>query len=505
MTWWFYCLVAGALSACGFAPLDLWPLTLIGVAFLLLAVEQAPRLRTALARGWWFGVGQFALGLNWIATAFTYQSNMPAWLGWVAVVVLSLYLAVFPAAASGLAWRWAGGDRLRLVLIFAAGWIVTEFLRAVLFTGFPWNPLGVSLLLTPGAWFSTLAGTYGLSGLAALAGGLLFLAFRRQWRTGAGLAAAVAALVGAAFLAAPRPEGEPGAPVRIVQPNVSQEEKHAAGYEPKIRERLSGLTMKEPAAPARLILWPEDAMPYILDEEPGTPEELAGWIGPNDLLLTGAAKIERDDDGWAVGARNSVYVVDAAGRLRSRYDKAHLVPYGEYLPLRSILEPLGLARVVPGDLDFWEGPGPQTLDLAGFGRVGMQICYEIVFSGQVVDDANRPDFLFNPSNDAWFGWWGPPQHLAQARMRAVEEGLPVLRSTPTGISAVINARGDLVAQIPWREQGVIDARLPPAAAPTIFARAGNAMPFLFALLLAGAALLAARLQSRAKRAREPRT
>jgi apolipoprotein N-acyltransferase len=363
----------------------------------------------------------------------------------------------------------------------------------------------VSLLLTPGAGAATLIGTYGLSGVAALAAGLLFLLYRRHWRGGGGLALAVAALVGTALVASPAPQGEPGAAVRIVQPNVSQEEKHGAGYEPKIRERLSGLSMKEPTADARLVLWPEDAMPYILDEEPGTPQELAGWIGPNDLLLTGAAKIERSADGWAVGARNSVYVIDAAGRLRSRYDKAHLVPYGEYLPLRSWLEPLGLARVVPGDLDFWEGPGPRSFDLPGFGRVGIQICYEIVFSGEVVDDADRPDFLFNPSNDAWFGWWGPHQHLAQARLRALEEGLPVLRSTPTGVSALIDARGSLVASIPLGQQGVIDARLPPAAPPTLFARAGNVMPFAFALLLVAAALLAARLQSGSKRATERRT
>jgi apolipoprotein N-acyltransferase len=176
----------------------------------------------------------------------------------------------------------------------------------------------------------------------------------------------------------------------------------------------------------------------------------------------------------------------------SRYDKAHLTPYGEYLPMRPLLSSLGLSRLAPGNLDFTPGPGPRSFDLGlPWGTVGIQICYEIVFSGQVVDKNNRPGFIFNPSNDAWFGRWGPPQHLAQARLRAAEEGLPVLRSTPTGISAVIDARGNVVKQLPWRTGGVIDAVLPPAAlAPTAFAYFGNLIPLLlgFGLLFAGIVL-----------------
>jgi apolipoprotein N-acyltransferase len=520
MKWLLVCLAAGAVSACGFAPLNLWPLTLIGIAILLLGVESAPRLRSALARGWMFGLGQFVVGLNWIATSFTYQSAMPAWLGWLAVVLLSLYLAIFPAAAAGLAWRWSldtpsrdprqllgmsgsGADRLRLVLIFAAAWIVTEFLRAVLFTGFPWNPLGVSLLLTPASMFATVGGTYGLSGLAALLGGVLYLLARAYWRNGGALLAAVAVVVLAAYVAAPAPEGEGGPAVRIVQPNVDQQTKHEQGYGLQLQR------FRDTAAPAgsepRLLLWPEDGIPYLLDEQPYAAHMVGSWLPHGDTVLTGGFKVERDASGLAVGARNSAYAIDSAGQLLGRYDKAHLVPYGEYLPMRPLLTALGLSRIVPGDLDYWEGPGPRTLDLPGFGRAGVQICYEIVFSGQVVDRANRPDFLYNPSNDAWFGWWGPPQHLAQARLRALEEGLPVLRSTPTGISALVDARGNLIGSIGWREQGVIDGRIPPATAPTIFARAGNLMPFLFALLLVLAALASARLQLRANGASERRS
>jgi apolipoprotein N-acyltransferase len=170
--------------------------------------------------------------------------------------------------------------------------------------------------------------------------------------------------------------------------------------------------------------------------------------------------------------------------MAGRYDKAHLVPYGEYLPMRPLLSAIGLSRLAPGDVDFTPGPGPRTIDLgAPWGKIGFQLCYEIVFSGHVVDERDRPEFIFNPSNDAWFGAWGPPQHLAQARLRALEEGLPVLRATPTGISAVIDADGELLKSLPWRTAGFIDTRLPPSRPPTLFARLGNVLPFLFALAL----------------------
>ncbi|MFM6852981.1 MAG: apolipoprotein N-acyltransferase, partial [Sphingopyxis sp.] len=211
---------------------------------------------------------------------------------------------------------------------------------------------------------------------------------------------------------------------------------------------------------------------------------LSALLGPKDWLLTGAVKLEPNADRTdIVAARNSLFSLDSTGQLGPRYDKSHLVPYGEYLPMRPILSAIGLSRLAPGAVDFWAGPGARTLDLRaqGFGRVGVQICYEIIFSGHVVDQANRPDFLYNPSNDAWFGAWGPPQHLAQARLRAMEEGLPVIRATPTGISAIIAADGRILSSIAPRRAGRIDALAPPPFAPTPFARFGNLLSLIFAL------------------------
>ncbi|MEA3041737.1 MAG: apolipoprotein N-acyltransferase [Sphingomonadales bacterium] len=498
----FLAFLAGLVGACGFQPLGLWPLTLAAFAALLWLVAEAPRLRSALARGWWFGVGHFTLGLNWIATAFTYQAAMPAWLGWIAVVLLSLYLALYPAIATGLAWKYGRRHPLALVLWFASAWIVTEWLRATLFTGFAWNPAGAALLDAAGiAGLARLVGTYGLSGIAMLAAGALLLAVRRQWKRASILA--VPLLAAALLLWPMRATEAPGArtAIRLVQPNISQIDKWRPGFDEETLLRLGSLSRAGRNEP-RLLLWPETAVTEPLEDARRHPlvalsvartrADVQSMIGSNDLLLTGGMAVNSRDGVRASGATNSVYAIDGRGRVLARYDKAHLVPYGEYLPMRPLLSALGLSQLAPGTLDQDAGPGPRTLDLPIVGRVGFQLCYEIIFSGEVVDRANRPNVLFNPSNDAWFGEWGPPQHLAQARLRALEEGLPVLRATPTGITAVIDADGRLVASLPRHRAAYLDARLPPPHPPTLFARFGNLLPMLFALILAAAAIAVGR-------------
>lgn len=466
---------AGLVSALGFAPLDWWPLTLACLALLLHLVSEASNLRGALARGYWFGVGHFVVGLNWIAGAFQYQDAMPKWLGWIAVILLSLYLAVYPAMAAGLAWRWGKGRPSSFALVFAAGWVVTEYLRATMFTGFAWNPLGAALVpLGALPHLSEQIGTYGLSGIAMLAAGAALALARRHW----GFALPVLLpLTVLSFIPKTIPVSNPAdAPVqpliRIVQPNIGQQDKHEKAFDKVNFEKLAGLT-GAPGREPRLILWPEAAVPDFLEEEEWARERLAALIGPRDMLVTGGVALVEDRDGYVVGARNSSFVLTPGAEIIARYDKSHLVPYGEYLPMRPFLSAIGLSRLVPGDLDFWPGPGPQSSGVPGFGRMGVQICYEIIFSGHVIDRNNRPDFLFNPSNDAWFGSWGPPQHLAQARLRAIEEGIPVVRSTPTGISAVIDADGNLLHRLPYRKAGYIETRLPPTHPPTLFARFGN--------------------------------
>lgn len=510
-------LVAGALAACGFQPLAWWPLTLLAMAWLIALVSRAHRPGRAFLLGWLFGLSHFTIGDNWIATAFTYQAEMPAWLGAIAVVLLSVYLALFPALATLAAWLLARGFRNQTTssravfgIALAGCWIVTEWMRGWVFTGFAWNPLGVALLgpfTNQGlAVLAPWTGTYGLSGVLVL----IAAALQRCWRGASesrgnarlGWAAALAVLalgvtlqmvLPARYLT--RQEGE----IRftLVQPDLRQETlDDPRNFEPHFI-KMARLTLPQRRGDRRLVLWPESGLAdYLRDGYPDyfyrqmtyaadpvlARKRLGQVIGPYSLLLTGAVDLVLKDD-EVLAARNSVTAIDWRGSILAGYSKAHLVPYGEYLALRWLLEPLGATRLVPGALDFWPGPGPRTYDFGALGKAGVQICYEIVFSGKVVDPAERPDYIFNPSNDGWFGSWGPPQHLAQARLRAVEEGLPVLRSTTTGISAVIDADGVVRQSLPPHIAGRIDGRIPPPHGPTLFARFGNRVPLVIAVLL----------------------
>ena len=487
----------GAASAFAFQPFALWPLMPLALAALCELIWRARSLKSALLVGWLFGLGQFVVGLNWIATAFTFQAKMPPWLGWIAVVLLSLYLAVYPALASGLAWRFKGHRPLALVLTLAGAWGITEWLRGIMFTGFPWNPLGVTLVPTGLLSFAPAIGTYGLSVIAVLIGGAIWLGWQRQRRSGLAVAwsLVVAVFVIPIIGAIPFLLGERATTgrhwIRVVQPNIGQEDKWRPGFAEESNRRLVALSLQPGGKRPRLLLWPEAAVTNPLQDELIVDQAYAELerqnvseaVGPGEYLLTGGIGLYSNDGRQISGASNSVFVLGQGGRQVDRFDKAHLTPYGEYLPMRPLLSAIGLSRLAPGDVDFTPGPGPRTIALPGWGKVGIQICYEIIFSGEVVDRRDRPDFIFNPSNDAWFGRWGPPQHLAQARLRAAEEGIPVIRSTPTGISAVVDANGRIVKSLPWRTPGIIDTRIPPAFGPTLFARFGNIIPLLLGFLL----------------------
>jgi len=492
-------LLTGALAATGFAPLQWWPLTLLGIAALALLVHRARTARAAMAIGWIWGVGHFTVNNNWFQHAFDFQDKMPPVLGYFAAVALALYLALFPMMVALVAWQTGRRERpdAAYALVFAAAWIGGEYLRSVLFTGYAWDPIGVIWLPAIGvARLSAWIGTYALSGVTVLASVSLLLMRQRTWRLPAGLAAAlVMAAASAVWTQAPTTPTD--APLlRVVQPNIGQNERGEDDQEIMLAalSRWSGRPGQRP----RLVLWPEGVMRDYL--ESGYPRwiyrgtspvfnrwRLARLLGSGDVLLTGHTPLRFNAAEDVVGASNSVLAIDAQARIVGRYDKAHLVPYGEYLPMPWLLKPLGLSQLVPGDIDFDDGPGPRTLTIPGFGAIGFQICYEIIFSGHVVDQAHRPRMIFNPSTDAWFGTWGPPQHLAQARMRAIEEGLPIVRSTPTGISAVIAADGTLLGTVPHERAGAIEIGMPPALPPTLFGRLGNWV----ALIVASAMLLTA--------------
>ena len=505
-------LLLGILSAFGFAPFNLWPLTLLAFGLLYLPLAKAESGWRAALMGWLFGLGQFALGLDWIAKAFTYQANMPAWLGWVAVVLLSMYLAIYPALATFAAWwgtRRLGGGATTLTLLFGASWAVCEWLRATVFTGFPWNPVSVAMIDLPLAHAARFVGTYALSGLVvASAGFVLILAMRPKdslTRSTIATAANIPAAIGLGLLvglyvvpallrqfAPPAPPPFPKGPmVRIIQPNIDQGERFDPQQSARhlaLEQALSGVPGDKP----RLILWPESGIESNVLEDPAARQAVASILGPKDFLMGGGESPIRDKSGEEIEAGNSIFTIGAGGTMWARYDKAHLVPWGEYLPMRPLMSAIGLSRLVPGAIDFRPGPGPATVDVPGFGKVGMQLCYEIVFSGRVANEADRPDFIFAPSNDAWFGRSGPPQHLAQARMRAIEEGLPIARATQNGISALIDGEGRILHSVDAHQSGMIELPLPAPLPATLFSRIGNWAVPLIAILLGGLAFGARR-------------
>ncbi|MEO1220305.1 MAG: apolipoprotein N-acyltransferase [Pseudomonadota bacterium] len=498
--------VLGVVTALGFPPIHAWWIALPALAMWVAHLRNASSWRSALWIGWAFGWAQLTLANNWIATAFTYQAKMPAALGLAAVPLLCVYLAVYPAIAALVAHLLARRSGvLPFGLVLAAAWIVTEWLRSWVFTGYPWPPLGLILL---GGWDSPglaavlpYIGTYGLSGATVFVAASFAWLFagRQYW-----LAAVYAVMIALGMLTPGTAAGmnDDGIQYTLVQPLIPQDELNDGSKFEEQFQRIARLTSKNEDQ-SRLVLWPESAIPDYLEDgypqryytrmtagaDPDFARRRIGMvIGPEATLLTGVVNlnIAAGSDGVprAVSARNSVIAINGAGEITDHYAKAHLVPYGEYLPLENVLGAIGLARLTAGTIPYIPGPGPQTLDLGEHGKAGIQICYEIVFSGQVVDRENRPDYLFNPSNDGWFGVWGPPQHLAQARMRALEEGLPVLRSTTTGISAVIDAHGIVVDYIPSGKAAAVEGRVPPPNAPTLFSQLGNALPLMWAGLFA---------------------
>lgn len=493
-------LAAGATAAMGFEPWNLWPLTLLATALLIALVDGSRGTGRAALLGWLFGTGHFALGLGWIATAFTYQAKMPAALGWVTVVLLAMFLALYIALAAGLT-RATTRTPLSRVLALAAFWMLCEWLRGWVLSGFAWNPLGAAWLEAPGIpQLASVIGAPGLSGvmIVTAGGAWLLVAARRRLAGGALLLTGIAAAVAGSALVTP--PAQPDQPkIFLVQPNIGQDVKYDEGAQDAHFQTYVGMTAQALAAagtdrPGAIVLWSESAVPYAVEEEPLVRARLARMLGPDDLLLFGGVAVLRDATGAVTALTNSLFVLDARGAIRARYDKAHLVPLGEYVPARALMTALGVARLAPGELDFMPGPGPQTLPLPGFAAVGVQICYEIIFPGRVVDAANRPAWVANISNDAWFGPSGPPQHLAQARLRAIEEGLPIARATPTGISAMIDGHGRVGPSIGPGVQGVAVAALPPPLPPTLFARHGHAMPALFGLALLIAAIALDRLR-----------
>ncbi|MFL5073483.1 MAG: apolipoprotein N-acyltransferase [Xanthobacteraceae bacterium] len=502
---------AGAMSTLALAPFNLWPVMFLTFPVLVWLIDGSAAGRlggvmSAAGAGWWFGFGYFLAGLYWVGHAFLVDAKTFGWLLPFAVAGLPAGLALFTAA--GLAFAramWTRGPSR--VLALAVALTVVEWLRGHVLTGFPWNAYGYAL-----------TGPLVLAQSAALVGiwGLTFMAVaifatpavlvderiytRRPWLPPlcAALVLAACATYGLVRLNQTPTSFVAGVRLRIMQPNLPQDEKFNYGAKQQVMSRY--LTLSDRATgpgttgirDVTHLIWPESAFPFFIAREPEALAQIAALLPQGTVLVTGGVRPEETTPGaQIVQGYNSIYVIDHDGSILGTYDKLHLVPFGEYLPFQGLLESFGLMQLTKVQGGFLAGERRRPLAMPGAPAAVPLICYEIIFSGEAVPRAgDRPGWLINLTNDGWFGnSTGPYQHFQQARVRAIEEGLPLVRAANSGISAVVDPVGRVINHLPLATEGVFDASLPRRIPPTLFVRIGDS---LAALMLAGAAVLVLR-------------
>jgi apolipoprotein N-acyltransferase len=509
--------VSGAVGALALPPLSLFALIAVPLTIAVWLIDGAQdrgsgrplaaSLSAAFGAGWWMGFGYFLAGLWWIGSALLVEADKFAWALPLAVVALPAALAVFPGVGFALArLLWSPGPMRIFALAFGLG--VAEWARGLLFTGFPWNDLGMALGVNLTlAQTASLVGLHGLTFLTIA----IFAAPATVWRVSdsrfnpaptvvAALALALMAAFGAFRLMAPASATLPGVKLRLIQPNVAQDD---ASFGPENKQAVLRryFDLSERAtSPDRSgirdvthLIWPESAFPFILSRDPQALSEIVDFLGSGATLITGAARRENGDG--PPHYFNSIEIVGRNGLSAQRYDKQHLVPFGEYVPFASLLEWAHITQLVDIPGGFEPGSGRRILHVPGLPGAMPLICYEAIFPiefGDLLSGAERPGWLLNVTDDAWFGLTpGPYQHFAQARLRTIELGLPLVRDANSGISAVLDGLGREFAVAPLGAEGVLDAELPVALAPTLQSRLGSV-----GAMLIGAGFLAAALSGK---------
>lgn len=492
---------AGALATLALAPANAWPILFIAFPVLVWQIDGAAPGRfggavAAAATGWWFGFGYFLTGLYWTGFAFLVDAPNFAWLLPVGVTALPAGLAVFTALGCALARLvWSRGA-MRIVAL-AAALTAAEWLRGHVLTGFPWNAFGYALTGPLAlAQSASILGLWGLTFVAVLvfaSPAVLTDAradTRRPWlppALGLILLAALAAF-GAVRLAQNPTATVPGVKLRIMQPNLPQDQKFNYSAKQQVMSRYIALSRSKAPDGGGLdgvthLIWPESAFPFFLSREPEALAQIAGLLPKGASLITGAARAPNLAPGErALRAYNSVYVINHDGSVGALYDKVHLVPFGEYLPFQEFLESLGLMQLTKVKGGFIPGERRRAMHAAPAPPFLPLICYEIIFPAEAVPRAERPGWLLNVTNDGWFGRSaGPHQHFQQARVRAIEEGLPLVRAANTGISAVVDPLGRVLGALDLGTEGVLDAALPTALGETPYARWGDALALIAVL------------------------
>ena len=471
-------LLPGLMAATGQAPLNYWWLALLAWAVAMFGMTQARSWRQATWIGWLVGAGYIAGTHFWIVSPFYIDAETYAWMAPFALVGMVAGLALFFALAYGAAFAIGRGPGARVVAL-ALSLIVADFLRAWLFTGFPWAQIGSLWLGQPFMQLAALVGVpgVGLFTLLALAAPLAATGRARLVAAAFSLVALAAGSVyGLSRLSAPVAETETR--IRIVQPNAPQDQKWLPDMAPVFFQRLLDLTEAPAETQPDIVIWPETAVTWplnIIDELLPVMADAAGGAE----LIFGVQRME------AGQFFNSLAVLQPDGEVSQTYDKHHLVPFGEYIPLAGLLAATGIMPDAERR-GYTPGPGARVLDMGDAGVMLPLICYEAIFARDVAAAPERPDWIMQVTNDAWFGESAMPyQHLDQTRLRAIEQGLPVARAANTGVSAMIDPYGRILDSYPLNEAGIIDGVLPAPLAETVYSRTGNWPTIVLLVVLFG--------------------
>ncbi len=465
--------VLGSLMAFAMPPFNIFPLLWLCFPALIFLVQSTETIGRAFFTGWSFAFGFFVFGLYWIAASMFVDIQRFWWAVPFSVAGLPAFLAVYYGIAAG-AVRKIGLSGIRGAVIFGIFWFIADFLRGHLFTGFPWHLIGYTFTsFLPVLQISSVIGIYGLGLFTTVAAclpaalGFSSTSARRVFISS--IALFVAFTLWGEFRLQTTPIGTtPDVRIRIVQPNISQSNKWRPSERESNFRKLIDLTASPSEEPITHYFWPETASTYYLSEDAFQRKQIANSIPAPSFVITGVIQREIGMDGQ-MHFYNSVVVIDGLSRLVGSYDKAHLVPFGEFMPFRKIL-PLG--AIAASEADFSAGSGPRSLRVRGLPLFSPLICYEAIFPGEVIDRKDRPDFLLNVTNDGWYGnTTGPHQHFAIARVRAIEEGLPLVRVANTGISGIVDPLGRIVQKLDLNTEGIIDGNLPAALPLTIYAKA----------------------------------
>ncbi len=493
------CLAAGALSVLALPPYYIFPLLFITFSWLLLCLSKATSGKQAFAYGYWFGFGWFACGFSWVGNALLIDIAAFGWLYPITLFASGAFFGLFTGIPAYCVYylkkpyaQWLG---------FASFWVIFEWIRSFILTGFPWNLLGSVLAFSPQTiQMASVFGTYGLSLLVLLAASApaLTLIYRNKKSM---FFSVTAIFVISAFIYAfgtwrikTVSDETSDINIRIVQPSIPQTMKwNKASLENNFLEYIR-LSKSQPLDNIDFVIWGETATPYPLDIATQYRELITEAVPPKGYLVTGLVRYEFEN-AYDYHPLNSMFILNKQGEIIDFYDKSHLVPFGEYLPLRKFL-PNWIKPITQTVSDFKSGKAHKIFHLKNYPSFGALICYEIIFPAQIINPSNKPQFLINLTNDGWYGdSSGPRQHLVSTQLRATEEGITIIRAANTGISAIIAPTGKITASLPLNQKNILDAPLPKQLTiPTLYGKYGNKIPLTLCLVNILLALLFLRLR-----------